>query len=256
MAASWLVAGRLYRSVAKVVREHARAGVALPHLPTSLLSAVLPPAALSALRSTPRRRQPLLDLRTAFRGNARVSNVDDGGRKLESAGRVHVRLPLEPHDSVYLRRGGSLLLVRLMPCKAGHPAPTTSIAARPWHTPSVCLVHDEVDERRLQATEAAAVWAHLAAVAASDQAGQAAGMDGEGKTSLRGVLTVCPFDCASTTHDMARAVAAAAGAVGFLMLRRMNARLALLREAAEEVVPSMNEWCVINNMRSLRCSST
>jgi hypothetical protein len=40
------------------------------------------------------------------------------------------------------------------------------------------------------------------------------------------------------------------------MLRRMNARLALLREAAEEVVPPMNEWCVINDMRSLRCSST
>jgi len=38
-----------------------------------------------------------------------------------------------------------------------------------------------MDARRLQATEAAAVSAHHAAVAASDQAGQAAGMDGERK---------------------------------------------------------------------------
>jgi len=76
MAAS--VAGRLIvRSVAKVVREHARVGVALPHLPTSLLSAVLPPHTLSALRTNPRRRQPLLDLRAAFRG-AHVYRVGVG----------------------------------------------------------------------------------------------------------------------------------------------------------------------------------
>jgi hypothetical protein len=62
------VARQLYRAVAKVVREYARAGVALPHLPTSLLSAVLPPPSLAALRATPSRQQPLADLRAAFRG--------------------------------------------------------------------------------------------------------------------------------------------------------------------------------------------
>lgn len=48
---------------------------------------------------------------------------------------------------------------------------------------------------------------------------------------------------AHATHDVARA-AAAVGAVGFLTLRRMNARLALLRQAPEEAVPPMNEWFV------------